>query len=156
MALNDRERLFVDHYIKLGEAYPAALEAGYTKSTALNASKWINPEILKNPNEKERKKFKPEVRAAIDARMEEKEKQLIAYQDEILRYLTSVMRGGSSAHVLARDEVGADRVVEKPPDEKERLKAAELLGRRYSLFTDKMDIAGAIPVVISGGEELED
>lgn len=155
MALNDRERLFVEYYIKLGEAYPAALEAGYKESTALNASKWINPEILKNPNEKERKKFKPEVRAAIDERMEEKEKELIADQDEILKYLTSVVRGVSMSHVLARDDVGAERVIKKPPDEKERLKAAELLGKRYSLFTDSMKL-DVTPVVIGGGDDLED
>lgn len=139
MALNDREKLFVEYYIKIGEAYPAALEAGYKKSTALNASKWINPDLLKNPNEKERKKYKPEIRAAIDERMKEKESELIADQDEVLKYLTSVMRGKSNASVLARDEVGADRVIEKPPDEKERLKAAELLGKRYGLYTDRIE-----------------
>lgn len=139
MALNDREKLFVEYYIKIGEAYPAALEAGYKKSTALNASKWINPDLLKNPNEKERKKYKPEIRSAIDERMKEKESELIADQDEVLKYLTSVMRGKSNASVLARDEVGADRVIEKPPDEKERLKAAELLGKRYGLYTDRIE-----------------
>lgn len=156
MALNDRERLFVEYYIKLGEAYPAALEAGYKESTALNASKWINPEILKNPNEKERNKFKPEVRAAIDARMAEKESKLIADQDEVLRYLTSVLRGDSQASVLARDYIGAERVIQKPPDEKERLKAAELLGKRYGLYKENVDVNGAIPVVISGADDLED
>ena len=33
---------------------------------------------------------------------------------------------------------------------------AELLGKRYGLFTDKVDVGGAVPVVISGGEDLED
>ena len=70
--------------------------------------------------------------------MNQKEKDLIADQDEVLKYLTAVLRGQSSSSVLARDMVGADQVIEKPPDEKERLKAAELLGKRYSLFTDKI------------------
>lgn len=139
MALNDREKLFVEYYIKLGEAYPAALEAGYKKSTALNASKWINTDILNNPNENERKKFKPEVRATIDERLAKKESELIADQDEVLKYLTAVLRGKSNASVLARNEVGADCVIEKPPDEKERLKAAELLGKRYGLYTDRIN-----------------
>lgn len=158
MALNDRERAFVEHYIVLGEAYPAALEAGYKKSTALNASKWINPEILKNPNERERRKYKPEVRAAIDARMAEKESELIADQDEVLKYLTSVMRGKSSASVLARNEYGADEVMQKPPDEKERLKAAELLGKRYGLYTDRVEqeVDMDLRVTVDYGDEYDE
>lgn len=141
MALNDREKIFADEYIKLGNAYQAALNAGYKESTAKEASKWINPEILKNPNEKEKKKFKPEVREFIDKRMAEKESKLIADQDEVLKYLTSVLRGESQSSVLARNWEGAEDVIEKPPDEKERLKAAELLGKRYGLYTEKVEQA---------------
>ena len=141
MALNDREKLFADEYIKLGNAYQAALNAGYKESTAKESSKWINPETLKNPNEKERKKFKPEVREFIDKRMAEKESQLIADQDEVLKYLTSVLRGESYSSVLARCEDGSEDVIEKQPDEKERLKAAELLGKRYGLYTEKVEQA---------------
>ena len=39
---------------------------------------------------------------------------------------------------------------------KERLKAAELIGKRYALFSDKMDLGGAVPVVIMGDDQLED
>lgn len=148
MALNYQEQIFVDAFIKHGEAYAAALEAGYAPSTAKQASKWINPETLKSTNEKERKKYKPEVRAAIDARLAEKSKELIADQDEILQYLTAVMRGKSRSSVLARDDMGADRVIEKPPDEKERLKAADLLGKRYGLYTDTLNLEGPAKVVI--------
>lgn len=138
MALNDREKLFVDEYIKLGNAYQAALNAGYAETTARWACKWINEdEHPKKPRGKS--KFKPELRAAINKRMAEKESELIADQDEVLRYLTSVMRGKSSASVLARDCEGSDQVIEKPPDEKERLKAAELLGKRYGLYTDRIE-----------------
>lgn len=139
MALNDREKLFVDEYILLGNAYQAALNAGYKESTAKEASKWINPETLKNPNEKERKKFKPEVRAAIDERMDEKESELIAGQDEVLRYFTSVMRGESYSSVLARREDGSEEVIEKPPDEKERLDAAKQLAKRYGLDREEIE-----------------
>ena len=140
--LTAKQQRFCDEYLIDLNGAQAAIRAGYSKKTA----KDIAAQNLAKLN----------VKAYIEKRMAEKEKELIADQDEVLRYLTSVMRGGSSAHVLARDEVGADRVVEKPPDEKERLKAAELLGKRYSLFTDKVDVGGAIPVVISGGEDLED
>ena len=143
MALNDRQRIFVDEYIKLGNAYQAALNAGYKKASAKDASKWINPEILKNPNENERKKFKPEVRKAIDDRMAEKEAALIADQDEVLKYLTSVLRGETQSEIVVVEGTGEGcseaRAMQKAPDEKERLKAAELLGKRYGLYTEKVE-----------------
>jgi phage terminase small subunit len=54
------------------------------------------------------------------------------------------------------DFVTEAKKIKKAPDEKERLKAAELLGKRYSLYTDKMDVSVGVPVVISGEDELED
>lgn len=145
MALNDREKLFVIHYIRLGEAYPAALEAGYADSTAKESSKWINPEILKNPNEKESKKFKPEVYAAIQEEMKNLLQPSIASAEEVLKYLSSVMRKGSQAEVLARDEMGAERIILKHPDEKEAMKAAELLGKRWGLWDKKQEADTEVP-----------
>lgn len=80
--------------------------------------------------------------------MQEKEDSLIAKQDEVLKYLTSVMRGESKSSVLAMAGDGVQEVIQKPPDERERTKAAELLGKRYRLFTDKVEVEGAIPIVI--------
>ena len=142
MALNDREKLFADEYIKLGNAYQAALNAGYAKSTAKDASKWLNPEEnLKKPHEKS--KYKAEVREYINQRMAEKESELIADQDEVLKYLTSVMRGESQSEIVVVEGTGDGcseaRAMEKAPDEKERLKAAELLGKRYGLYTEKVE-----------------
>lgn len=148
MALNDRQKLFVTEYIKLGNAYQAALNAGYKESSANDSSKWINPEILNNPSENERKKFKPDVYAELQKQMAELRSSVIAEAEEVLEYLSSVLRGESRSSVLARDELGADRVIEKPPDEKERLRAAELLGKRYSLFKENMDIKNAVTVTI--------
>ena len=44
--------------------------------------------------------------------------------------------------------------MQKPPDEKERLKAAELLGKRFGMFTDKVNVSGNVPVVICGENDL--
>lgn len=71
--------------------------------------------------------------------MAEKEDSLIAKQDEVLKYLTSVMRSKSKSSVLAMAGDGVQEIIEKPPDKKERTKAAELLGKRYRLFTDNQD-----------------
>lgn len=160
MALNDRQRIFALEYIKSGNAYQSALLAGYKESSANDASKWINPDILKNPSENERKKFKPDLRNFIDQQLAEKEKDLIADGDEVLKYLTSVMRGQSQSEVVVIEGIGDGcseaKLIQKAPDERERLKAAELLGKRHSLFTDKIQADVAIPVVISGCDDLED
>ena len=155
MALNDKQALFVDEFVKLGNAYQAALNAGYKPSTAVDAAKWINPETLKSTSETERKKYKPAIRAAIDARMEEKKSELIADQDEVLQYLTAVLRGQSKSSVLARTKIGSEEVIDKPPDEKERLKAAELLGKRYGLYTEKIDaeIDTELKITINYGDD---
>lgn len=139
VALTGKQELFVTEYIKLGNAYQAALNAGYKESSANDASKWINPEILNNPSENERKKFKPEVYAAMLEEMEKIKRPTIAEAEEVLEYLTSVLRGESRSHVLAREYNGAERVIEKPPDEKEKLRAAELIGKRYGLWDKKQD-----------------
>lgn len=76
--------------------------------------------------------------------MAEKESELIASQDEVLKYLTSVMRGKSQSTEIVVEGIGDGcseaRTVLKEPSEKERLKAAELLGKRYGLYTDKVEL----------------
>ena len=39
-------------------------------------------------------------------------------------------------------------MLDKPPDEKERLKAAELLGKRFSLFKDGIEVSVNAPQII--------
>lgn len=79
-----------------------------------------------------------------------------------MEYLTSVLRGTSTAEIVVVEGVGEGRSkaskVDKAPDEKERLKAAELLGKRFGIFTDKLDVKGSIPIVICDNleEDIED
>lgn len=100
------------------------------------------------------------VAAYIEEKLAEISSQKTANAQEVMEYLTSVMRGESESSVVVVEGYGEGcseaKIIEKPPDEKERLKAAELLGRHYAMFTDKVKAEGAIPVVISGGEDLED
>ena len=84
--------------------------------------------------------------------MDELSSAKIAQAEEVMKYLTSVMRGESSAEIVVVTGDGdgyssAERIT-KAPDEKERLKAAELLGKRYGLFTDKVNVEGGAKVVI--------
>ena len=102
---------------------------------------------------------KDDIQKYIKERMSEKEKQLIADQDEVLKYLTSVLRGESTAQEIVIEGTGDGcseaKTMEKAPSEKERLKAAELLGKRYALFTDKVetDMDMDLNITIDYGED---
>lgn len=92
------------------------------------------------------------VRAYLDERLEQLRSERTADAQEVMEYLTAVLRGESSASVVVVEGEGdgcsSARIVQKPPDEKERLKAAELLGKRYGMFTDKIDTNAPITIVI--------
>lgn len=124
-----KQQRFCDEYLIDLNATQAAIRAGYSEKTA----RVIAAENLSKPNIKE----------YIENRMAEKEKDRIADQDEVLKYLTSVMRGESQSEVIVVEGMGmgksSARAMQKAPDEKERLRAAELLGKRYGLYTEKID-----------------
>lgn len=130
--LTAKQQRFVDEYLIDLNATQAAIRAGYSPKTAYRTA----ADNL----------IKPQIKKCIDQRMAEKESQLIANQDEVLKYLTSVMRGRSRASVVVVENIGdymsQAREMEKAPDEKERLKAAELLGKRYGLFDKRDQSAG--------------
>ena len=127
--LTAKQQRFCDEYLIDLNATQAAIRAGYSKKTA----KVIGAENL----------TKPDLKAYIQQRMDEKEKELIADQNEVLKYLTSVIRGQSRSSVVVVENIGdymsEAREMEKAPDEKERLKAAELLGKAHGIFTDKVE-----------------
>ena len=144
--MTDKQKRFCDEYLIDLNGTKAAIRAGYSPRSA----RQIADKNMSNGD----------IRQYIDERMQEKEKELIADQDEVLKYLTNVLRGKSQSEIVVVENVGdftsEARLIQKAPDEKERLKAAELLGKRYNLFSDKMKVDVAMPVVISGGEDLAD
>ena len=85
-----------------------------------------------------------EVKKYIDEQLAKISSEKIADAEEVMKYLTSVMRGESQAEIVVVEGCG-DGVtnavkVSKNPDEKERLKAAELLGKRFGLFKEKVEL----------------
>lgn len=122
--LTAKKQRFCDEYLISFNATQAAIKAGYSEKTAYSQGQ----RLLKNV----------EVKAYLDEQKERIHSEKTADAKEVMEYLTSVLRGESNSSVLARDELGADRVIIKPPDEKEKLKAAELLGKAHMMFTDKV------------------
>lgn len=127
--MTEKQKRFCDEYLISLNATQAAIKAGYSEKYAhTNTTKLLNNTTIKE---------------YIENRMAEKESELIADQNEVLKYLTSVLRGETQSEVVVVENIGdymsQARNVQKAPDEKERLKAAELLGKRYGLYTDKID-----------------
>lgn len=127
--LTAKQQRFCDEYLIDLNATQAAIRAGYSEKNARN----IASENLAKPN----------ISKYIADRMAEKEKNLIADQDEVLRYLTSVLRGESQSTEIVVEGCGDGyseaRTIQKEPSEKDRLKAAELLGKRYGLYKDTIN-----------------
>lgn len=143
--LTERQKKFCDEYLIDYNATQAAIRAGYNKKTAYSQGQ----RLLKNV----------EVKAYIDEQIERLHNEKTADAREVMEYLTSVMRGESRAEIVVVEGKGdgCSKAVkiDKRPDEKEKLKAAELLGKRFGLFKEKVEVESDIPVVIKGGGELE-
>ena len=143
--LTAKQQRFCDEYLIDLNATQAAIRAGYSKKTANR----IGTENLS----------KLVIREYIENRMAEKEAALIANQDEVLKYLTSVLRGQSKSTEIVIEGLGDGstkaRKMEKEPSEKDKLKAAELLGKRYGLYTEKLEekVDMELNVTIDYGDE---
>jgi len=124
--VTEKQKRFCDEYLIDLNATQAAIRAGYSEKYAhTNATKLLQNTTLKK---------------YIEARLKKKEEALIAKQDEILQYLTAVMRGEYTEETLCLAGEGTQEVEKIEVSAKDRLKAAELLGKRYALFTDKVDV----------------
>ena len=156
-----KQQRFCDEYLIDLNATQAAIRAGYSKNTA----RQIANENL----------TKPYIKEYIEKRMAEKEKELIADQDEVMRYLTSVMRREKTESVVVTlnketskyvpDENGTMRkqtvkeevpqIVAIPARLSDSNKAAELLGKAYGMYTEKVEVDAdmELNINIDYGEE---
>ena len=123
--LTERQRKFVELYLQLGNAAEAAERAGFKRSYAQGAMR------------------QTAVRAYLQQRLDEARQRDVALADEVLEYLTKVMRGEIEG--------------EKPErNSSPRMKAAELLGKRLGVFNEVSDILRqAAPVVVDDIPEVD-
>ena len=144
MPLTEKQKRFCEEYLIDPNATQAAIRAGYSEKTAERASDWINEAGQKKPSSK----YKPELREYIDSRLEELHNERTADAQEVVEYLTSVMRGESESEEIVLKGVGkgSQRIekVQKKPSEKDKLKAAELLGKRFGMFKERVELDGEI------------
>lgn len=135
--LTEKQLRFAEEYIKepnATKAYMAAYPNVKKESTA-NAN---GSRLLANAK----------VSEYIDSRMKELQSERIADATEVLETLTAVLRGQKKGVALVGIGKGAQSVEEVEPTVAEKIRAAELLGKRYKLFTDKVETDGTTRVVI--------
>ena len=121
-----KQQRFADEYIICGNATEAAIKAGYAKRSAQQ----VGSENL----------FKPVIKSYIDKRLEELKSEKVADQQEVLEFLTSVMRGEKTEQTLCSIGELGQQVIDIDIGAKDRIKAAELIGKRHRLWTDKQEI----------------
>lgn len=146
MKLTLKQKAFADYYIQTGNATEAAVKAGYSKRTAAEAGS----ENLR----------KPHIKSYIDERLEQISSERIADAQEVMEYLTKIMRGQDVEEVIVVEGEGegcsSARKMDKALNQKDRIKAAELIGKRYSMWTDKVEANVQQQVVFCDEQELED
>ncbi|WP_416308829.1 terminase small subunit [Streptococcus lutetiensis] len=137
-----KQQRFADEYIISANATQAAIKAGYSKKYAnTNASK-----LLQNTT----------IKSYIDERLAELQSQKVADQQEVLEYLTSVMRGEETEQtIIGVGELGQE-LTDIEVSAKDRIKAAELLGKRYRMWTDKVEAEVQGTVVFANEDDIAD
>lgn len=132
---NKQHEIFCLEVVSGQNSTQAAINAGYSERSARKTGN--------------RLRTNADIKNRIDELMAQIESEKVADAKEIMEYLTSVIRGASTSHVLCMVGDGCQNVIEKPPDEKEKLRAAELLGKRYGLYTDKVEMDADTELKIS-------
>lgn len=132
-----KQQRFADEYIISGNATQAAVKAGYSSKYAnTNASKLLQNTAIKS---------------YIDERLAQLASDKVATQEEVLTYLTSVMRGETQEQTLCSIGELGQEVIDIDVGAKDRIKAAELLGKRFRMWTEKVETDVTQTVVIDVG-----
>ena len=123
--LSLKQQKFADEYIISGNAIKSAIEAGYSD----NYAKKQSHKLLVNVG----------IKSYIDERLKEIESKKSATQQEVIEYLTSVMRGEHKEEILIGQGQGFQEITYIDVSAKDRLKAANLLNKIHQARESKQD-----------------
>ena len=142
---NKRHEKFCHEYIKDMNATQAAIRTGYSEKTANR----IGSRLLSNVD------IKTRVAELREAYFNEN----IMTAQQVEYELTRIALGLSNEkHVVIEgtgDGYSEARIIDKPPDEKSRLKALELMAKRHRILSGDTTI-DIKPVIIVGGDDIAD
>ena len=140
--LTEKQIRFADEYVRTGNITQSYLIA-YTNVKKESTARSAGSRLLANVN----------VKSYIDARLEKLRKESIAEQDEILQFLTSVIRGNATGKEKLGLGQGAEKLIDRKPNLQERIRAAEQLGKRYGMWTDRQEMELKLPMFIDDVNE---
>ena len=143
--MTERQKIFADHYIislNATEAYKKA----YPKIKSIKTAEVNGSKLLRNTK----------VKAYIDERLEKLKSERVADQQEVLEFLTSVMRGEVTEPLLVLDGEGYQRIVDAKPSVATRRASAVDLGKRYGLFVDRQEITQRVVEIELGNWDDEE
>ena len=141
--LNEKQKAFADYYIEslnATDSYAKAYECSY------NTARTNGARLLAKAN----------IKKYIDEVMSAKDESRIASQDEILQILTDIARGITEEEVVQFSQLGEELRTTRKPTIKDRMKASELLGKRYRMWVDKVEADVNQQVIFEGEDMLED
>lgn len=144
LRMTERQKIFADHYIislNATEAYLKAYPKVKNGTAEVNGSK-----LLRNTK----------VKAYIDERLEKLKSERVADQQEVLEFLTAVMRGEITEPLLVLDGEGYQRIVDAKPSVATRRASAVDLGKRYGLFVDRQEITQRVVEIELGNWDDEE
>lgn len=133
--MTDKQKRFCDEYLidcNATRAYKVAYpNVKKDEVASVNGSK-----LLRNTK----------VKTYINEQLQKIENDKIADAKEVMEYLTSVLRGETKSAEIVVEGIGDGcseaREMLKEPSEKDKLKAAELLGKRYGMWREKVEVSG--------------
>lgn len=137
--LTERQRRFCEEYLIDGNASQAAIRAGYSKRN----STVVSTTLMKNP----------QVQAHLKKLLDELHSAKVADAQEVLEYLTSIMRGEQREQTLQLIGDGMQDITAIDVAAKDRLKAAELLGKRYGIFKENVGVTMDAVVIVDDLKE---
>ena len=148
LALNQKQEKFCLAYAKSGNARQSYLDAGYRcKPETADASA---SQLLKNPKVKDR----------LAELYDKIANESVADIREMQEVLTSIIRKQMDEEVIVvegdGDGCSSARRMRKEASIKDIVNAINTLGKMQGAFATNLNLTGAIPVVISGDDELED
>ena len=143
--MTEKQQKFADEYIislNATQAYKKAYPNVKKDATARVCAS----QLLTNPN----------VKAYIDEQLEKLKSERVADQQEVLEFLTAVMRGEVTEPLLVLDGEGYQRIVDAKPSVATRRASAVDLGKRYGLFVDKQEITQRVVEIELGNWDDEE
>lgn len=143
--MNKRQERFVLEWLRDMNATKAAIRAGYSERTAYS----IGQRLLKNV----------EIQTAIKEFHEQRQRESIATVLDVEEFLSETMRGEHKEEVVASVGEGKgvfhNEIVRKQVSMKDRIRAAELLGKRFGMFDANQveDVHDEVVIINDAPEE---